>query len=76
MSAALQQQLYMDRLREAQLAERDEKIRKKNQAKAFESLLDPDRHSRGNSNPESSEEEEQAPEEEPEETEGFGKHYA
>jgi hypothetical protein len=77
MSAAIQQQEYLERLRAAQLAERDERIRKKAQAKAFQSLLDPDGHSGGHSQQESEDEEQQrAPDDEPEATEGFGKHYA
>jgi hypothetical protein len=77
MSAALQQQEYMERLRAAQLAERDERIRKKAQAKAFDYILNHDRDSGGNSRQESAkDEEQQAPGDEPEATEGFGKRYA
>jgi hypothetical protein len=75
MSAALQQQEYMERLRAAQHAEREERIRKK--AKAFDYILNHDRESGGQSHEESPENEEQ-PQDEPEteQTEGFGTHYA
>jgi hypothetical protein len=77
MSAALQQQEYMERLRAAQNAEREERTRKKAQAKAFDYILNHDRDSGGHSPEESPEREDKHEEDpEPEESSGFGTHYA
>jgi hypothetical protein len=77
MSAAVQQQEYLERLRASQLADREARVRKKAQAKAFDTLLDPDRHSGGGgSGGEPAEHEEPGADGEQAEPDGFGKHYA
>jgi hypothetical protein len=76
LSAAVQQQEYLERLRAAQRAERDEKIRKKNREKPFQDYLNSDREPQGEEDQEPAPDEGENPEPEAEPKEGFGTRYA
>jgi hypothetical protein len=76
MDATARYQAYLDRTAAARLSEEKKAIRKKTQTQPFDLYIDPEGKRGGNPNPEPEEEQEKEDEGGPDDSSGFGKHYA